>query len=69
MEMLGLGKRMFPLLALALELDENFFNDKVSTDCSGRSPSRDTDIPVLDTVPCRHPTIVVLPTLEGKEGK
>lgn len=29
-EMLELGRRMFPLLALALELDENFFADKVS---------------------------------------
>ncbi|KAI5455226.1 hypothetical protein NCC49_000042 [Naganishia albida] len=27
-EMLDLGKRMFPLLALALELEENFFDDK-----------------------------------------
>jgi isopenicillin N synthase-like dioxygenase len=29
-EMLELGRRMFPLLALALEMDENFFDDKVS---------------------------------------
>ncbi|KAJ9124500.1 hypothetical protein QFC24_003291 [Naganishia onofrii] len=27
-EMLELGRRMFPLLALALEMDENFFDDK-----------------------------------------
>ena len=67
--MLGLGKRMFPLLALALELDESFFDDKVSTECSGKSPSGDTDISFLDTVPCRHSTIVVLPTFKGEEGK
>jgi isopenicillin N synthase-like dioxygenase len=29
--MLDLGKRMFPLLALALELEEDFFDDKVGT--------------------------------------
>jgi hypothetical protein len=33
--MLGLGRRMFPLLALALELAESFFEDKVSTDLAG----------------------------------
>jgi hypothetical protein len=33
--MLGLGRRMFPLLALALELDEDFFEDKVSLKLPG----------------------------------
>jgi isopenicillin N synthase-like dioxygenase len=28
-EVLALGKRLFPLLALALDLPETFFNDKV----------------------------------------
>lgn len=30
--MLDLGHRMFPLLALALELEETFFDDKVNMD-------------------------------------
>ena len=34
-EMLELGKRIFPLLALALEIEEDFFEDKVCT----QSPS------------------------------
>jgi isopenicillin N synthase-like dioxygenase len=28
-EMLELGQRIFPLLALALEMEESFFDDKV----------------------------------------
>lgn len=28
----GLGKALFPIFALALDLDENFFEDKVSSD-------------------------------------
>jgi isopenicillin N synthase-like dioxygenase len=28
--MLGLGQRIFPLFALALEMEESFFDDKVS---------------------------------------
>lgn len=36
--MLDLGRRMFPLLALALELEETFFDDKVSHTAMSYSP-------------------------------
>lgn len=61
-EMLALGKRIFPLLALALEMEERFFEDKV---CSQRTTPLAHTITTLlllfaDQVPCRHSKITVL---------
>lgn len=66
--MLGLGQRIFPLLALALEMEESFFDDKVSIASAQPSLRLHSSSPA-DTVPRRHPEIATLPALEGRKGQ
>lgn len=72
--MLDLGKRMFPLLALALELEENFFDDKVSIPTPALRPRkwRKADMKLhrnLDSISCCDSASSLLPAIGRQEGQ